>query len=60
MVLAGGAGTPAAFAAAQQAGQLLTTLQQHEAAYSRTYHRAYKHLQQLKDAGRANGESDGK
>ena len=37
----GGAGTLAAFTAAQQAGQLLTTLRQHEAAYSRTYQRAY-------------------
>ena len=45
----GGAGTLAAFTAAQQAGQLLTTLRQHEAAYSRTYQRAYKHLRQLQE-----------
>ena len=40
----GGQGTLSAFTAAQQAGQLLTTLRQHEAAYSRAYQRAYKHL----------------
>ena len=44
----GGAGTLAAYTAAQQAGQLLTTLRQHEAAYSRAYQRAYKHLRQLR------------
>ena len=45
----GGQGTLAAFTAAQQAGQLLTTLRQHEAAYSRAYQRAYKHLRQLRE-----------
>ena len=61
----GGAGTLAAFTAAQQAGQLLTTLRQHEAAYSRAYQRAYKHLKQLREVenrgakGEARG-SDGK
>ena len=49
----GGAGTLAAFTAAQQAGQLLTTLRQHEAAYSRTYQRAYKHLRQLREGAAA-------
>ena len=46
---AGSAGTLAAFTAAQQAGQLLTTPRQHEAAYSRAYQRAYKHLLQLRE-----------
>ena len=57
----GAEGTLAAFTAAQQAGQLLTTLRQHEAAYSRAYQRAYKHLQQLREVenGEARG-SDGK
>ena len=45
----GSAGTLAAFTAAQQAGQLLTTPRQHEAAYSRAYQRAYKHLRQLRE-----------
>ena len=45
----GGQGTLSAFTAAQQAGQLLTTLRQHEAAYSRAYQRAYKHLRQLRE-----------
>ena len=49
----GGAGTLAAFTAAQQAGQLLTTLRQHEAAYSRAYQRAYKHLRQLREGAAA-------
>lgn len=49
----GAAGTLAAFTAAQQAGQLLTTLRQHEAAYSRAYQRAYKHLRQLREAASA-------
>ena len=44
-----GQGTLSAFTAAQQAGQLLTTLCQHEASYSRAYQRAYKHLQQLRE-----------
>ena len=46
---AGSAGTLAAFTAAQQAGQLLTTPRQHEAAYSRAYQRTYKHLLQLRE-----------
>ena len=49
----GADGTLAAFTAAQQAGQLLTTLRQHEAAYSRAYQRAYKHLRQLREAAPA-------
>ena len=52
----GGAGTLAAFTAAQQAGQLLTTLRQHEAAYSRAYQRAYKHLLQLRESASSSGE----
>ena len=44
-----GQGTLSAFTAAQQAGQLLTTLRQHEASYSRSYQRAYKHLRQLRE-----------
>ena len=52
----GGAGTLAAFTAAQQAGQLLTTLRQHEAAYSRAYQRAYKHLRQLREYAASSGE----
>ena len=44
-----------AFLAAQQAGQLWTTLRQHESAYARSYQRAYRHLLQLRagDAGAA-------
>ncbi len=38
-----------AFTAAQQAGQLLTTFRQHEAAYARAYQRAYRHLLQLRE-----------
>ena len=44
----GPAATLAAFTAAEQAGQLLTTLRQHEASYSRAYQRAYRHLQELR------------
>ncbi len=45
----GGQGTLAAFTAAQQAGQLLTTLRQHEGSYSRAYLRAYRHLRSLRE-----------
>ena len=47
----GGQGTLSAFTAAQQAVRLLPTLRQHEAAYSRAYRRAYKHLRQLRESG---------
>ena len=53
----GSAGTLAAYKAAQQAGQLLTTLRQHEAAYSRAYQRAYKHLRQLREGGLSIGKA---
>ena len=52
----GGAGTLAAYTAAQQAGQLLTTLRQHEAAYSRAYQRASKHLRQLREHAASSGD----
>lgn len=42
-------GTPGALATAQQAGQLLTTFRQQEAAYGRAYQRAYRHLLQLRE-----------
>ncbi len=48
--LFGGARALGAFAAAQENGQLLTTLRQHEAAYARAYQRAYRHLCQLRAA----------
>ena len=44
----GGAATLAAFQAAEQSAQLLTSLRQHEAAHARAYQRAYRHLQQLR------------
>jgi hypothetical protein len=44
----GGAGTLAAFTAAERSMQLLTTTRQHEAAFARAYQRAYRHLQQLR------------
>ena len=50
----GSEATLAAFSAAQQAGQLLTTLRQQEGAYSRAYQRAYRHLRQLRET-----EADG-
>ena len=47
-----------AFQAAQDDGQLLTTLRQHEASYSRSYQRAYRHLCELREgqAKRLTGE----
>jgi len=53
---AGRASTLAAFQAAQQAGQLLTTLRQHEAAYSRAYERAHRHLLKLRETRLADRE----
>ncbi len=49
----GGDATLAAFNAAQQQAQLLTTLRQHEAAYARAYQRAYRHLLNLRGSGSA-------
>jgi len=37
-----------AFLSAQDDGQLLTTLRQHEASYARAYQRAYRHLNELR------------
>ena len=45
----GCAATLAAFTAAQQGSELMTTLRQHEAAYGRAYQRAYRHLLQLRE-----------
>ena len=42
-----------AFLSAQDDGQLLTTLRQHEAAYARAYQRAYRHLRELREDGLA-------
>lgn len=41
--------TVQSFIGAQQAGQLMTNLRQHESTYSRLYQRAFRHLTQLQE-----------
>ena len=47
-----------AFLSAQDDGQLLTTLRQHEASYARAYQRAYRHLRELREGGTAKSAAE--